>query len=73
MFCPKCDRVYLKAKVCPHCGAKLLRATGKPETKKIPQPHRQTQSLQRKSVVLNADQIIGIPVDCYDITILVTQ
>lgn len=33
MFCPECDRVYLKAKVCPHCGVKLLRATGKPETK----------------------------------------
>ena len=31
MFCPKCDRVYLKTKFCPHCGVKLLRATGKSE------------------------------------------
>ena len=30
MFCPKCDRVYLKTKVCPRCGVKLLRAKGKP-------------------------------------------
>lgn len=37
MFCPNCDRVYLKAKVCPHCGVKLLRATGKPE-KELPPP-----------------------------------
>ena len=44
MFCPECDRVYLKAKVCPHCGAKLLRATGKPETKKIPQPQANSKS-----------------------------
>ena len=38
MFCPQCDRVYLKAKVCPHCGVKLLRATGKPERKPIVPP-----------------------------------
>ena len=38
MFCPECDRVYLKAEVCPHCGVKLLRATGKPENKKVSQP-----------------------------------
>ena len=38
MFCPKCDRVYLKAKICPHCGVELLRATGKPENKKVSQP-----------------------------------
>ena len=37
MFCPKCDRVYLKAKICPHCGVKLLRATGKPENKQVSQ------------------------------------
>ena len=35
MFCPECDRVYLKTEVCPHCGVKLQRATGKPE-KAIP-------------------------------------
>ena len=35
MFCPECDRVYLKAKVCPRCGVKLLRATGKPK-KELP-------------------------------------
>lgn len=38
MFCPKCDRVYLKAKVCPHCGVELLRATGKSGNKKVSQP-----------------------------------
>ena len=38
MFCPKCDRVYLKAKICPHCGVKLLRATGKPDNKKVLKP-----------------------------------
>ena len=37
MFCPDCARFYLKAKVCPHCGVKLLRATGKPENKQVSQ------------------------------------
>lgn len=44
MFCPQCDRVYLKAKVCPHCGVKLLRATGKPEKKPIVPPKSAVRS-----------------------------
>ena len=34
MFCPNCDRIYIKEKVCPYCGIKLRRATGKPDKKK---------------------------------------
>ena len=44
MFCPNCDRVYLKTKVCPHCGVELLRATGKPKTKKAPRSKPSTKT-----------------------------
>ena len=44
MFCPNCDRVYVKRTVCPHCGVELLRAKGKPEKKVVTRQNMPTNA-----------------------------
>ena len=53
MFCPKCDRVYRKTKVCPECGEVLHRANGKPKHPPIREVKDRSMGLSKRDCCPN--------------------
>ena len=53
VFCPKCDRVYRKAKVCPECGEVLHRANGKPKHPPIREVKDRSTGLSKRDCCPN--------------------
>lgn len=53
VFCPKCDRVYRKTKVCPECGEVLHRANGKPKHPPIREVKDRSMGLSKRDCCPN--------------------